>query len=82
MRGLLWTEEYYPIRWFKDSLVEEGEKDFELPSMGDQRKERVLWLGRRLAVSGNWLTWDEKARTFGVAERFAASAEDISLEAV
>lgn len=79
MRGLIYTEDYYPISWFRDSKVEEDEKYFELASMTDARKERLLWIGRRLAVSGKWLTWDNEARKFGVTEPYAATAEDVVL---
>ena len=76
LRGLVYTEDYYPVSWFKESKVEEDEKYFELPSMADQRKERILWLGRRLAASGKWLTWDDRTRKFGVAEPYAGDAKD------
>lgn len=80
LRGLIYTEDYYPISWFKDSKVEEDEKYFELASMTDQRKERLLWLGRRLAASSKWLTWENATRKFGVAEPYSNGAEDILLE--
>jgi len=80
LQGLIYTEDYYPISWFRDSKVEEDEKYFELASMTDQRKERLLWLGRRLATSGRWLTWDNETRQFGVAEPYANDAEDVPLE--
>jgi hypothetical protein len=82
VRGLLYAESLYPDNWYRDARVEEDEKQFELPSMTDQRKERILWLGRRLARSGRWLTWKESTQKFGVAEPFAASGEGISLETV
>ena len=71
LRGLIYTEGYYPISWFRNSKVEEDEKYFELASMTNQRKERLLWLGRRLATSGQWLIWDNETRQFGVAEPYA-----------
>jgi hypothetical protein len=78
MRGLIYTQDYYPVSWFKDSKLEENEKWFELASTDHQRKERLLWLGRRLATSGQWLTWDNATRQFGVAESYA----NLSLESV
>jgi hypothetical protein len=80
LRGLVYAEDYYPVSWFRGSKVEEDEKYFELASMIDQRKERLLWLGRRLAASGRWLTWDTAAREFGVTESYANDAEDIPPE--
>jgi hypothetical protein len=82
MRGLVYAENLFPENWYRDARVEEDEKQFELPSMTDQRKERILWLGRRMARTGTHLTWNESTRQFGVAEAFAAKGEDISLEAV
>ncbi|CAG9996048.1 unnamed protein product [Clonostachys byssicola] len=71
MRSLVYTEDYLPSQWFKDSKVEEDEKQFELASMVDQRKERLLWLGRRIASTGRWLTWNDTSRRFGVADEWA-----------
>jgi hypothetical protein len=68
MRGLIYAENVFPENWFRDARVEEDEKHFELPSMTDQRKERILWLGRRMAGNGTHLTWNESTRQFGVAE--------------
>lgn len=82
MRGLIYAEDLFPENWYRDARVEEDEKQFELPSMTDQRKERILWLGRRIARTNKHLTWNESTRQFGVAEAFAAKGEDISLEAV
>ncbi|VUC30414.1 unnamed protein product [Clonostachys rosea] len=71
MRSLVYTEDYLPSKWFKESKVEEDEKQFELASMVDQRKERLLWLGRRIASTGRWLTWNDLSRRFGVADEWA-----------
>jgi hypothetical protein len=82
MRGLVYAENLFPENWYRDARVEEDEKQFELPSMTDQRKERILWLGRRMAGNGTHLTWNESTRQFGVAEACAAKGEDVSLDAV
>jgi hypothetical protein len=82
MSGLLYAEKYYPAYWFKNSQVEEDEKKFELLSMIDQRKERILWLGRRLARSGQWLTWSESARTFHMVQPFSSGMMDTNSEGV
>lgn len=76
MRGLVYTEDYYPESWFKDCALEEDEKLIELASMTEARTERVLWLGRRIAESGKWLQWNEESRNFNVAEGFAISSDD------
>lgn len=62
MRGLIYTEEYFPLKWFSGEAVEEDEKYFEQASMVDARKERILWIGRQIASVGKWLLWDENAR--------------------
>ncbi|KAK4069273.1 hypothetical protein Trihar35433_5852 [Trichoderma harzianum] len=62
MRGLIYTEEYFPLKWFSGEVVEEDEKYFEQASMVDARKERILWIGRQIASVGKWLLWDENAR--------------------
>ena len=79
MRGLVYTEDYYPASWFHDSQVEEDEKYFELASMMNPRKERLLWIGRRLASSNSWLTWDVVARKFGVTRPYSDAAPDVQL---
>src|SRR5436190_774706 len=54
MRGLLWVE--YPDEWFPTSRISDDEKYFEVASMTESRKERVLWLGCRIAEAGKWLS--------------------------
>jgi hypothetical protein len=80
LRGLVFAEGIFPSTWFTENPVEEDEKQFELPSMTETRRERLLWLGRRIAASGRWLTWDSSVRRFGVTEDYAVDVEDISLE--
>lgn len=46
------------LSWFRDSKVEEDERYFELGLMTDAKMERLLLIGRKLAVNGNCLTWD------------------------
>ncbi|KAK2036772.1 hypothetical protein LZ31DRAFT_482855 [Colletotrichum somersetense] len=68
-RGLLWVDGYYPDDWFA-SKMDDDERYFEMPSMTEERQERCLWLGCRLASSGNWLTYDKSTRQFGVPSRY------------
>ncbi|UKZ82461.1 hypothetical protein TrVFT333_010250 [Trichoderma virens FT-333] len=70
MRGLIYTEEYFPLKWFSGETVEEDEKYFEQASMVDARKERILWIGRQIASVGKWLLWDEKSAKFTVADEY------------
>lgn len=52
IRGLSWAKKYFPDDWFsKDG---EEEKYHELPSLGEQRKEIILWLA--CTISSN--TWN------------------------
>lgn len=66
MRGLLFTKEYYPADWFSEHDMEEDEKLFEVPSLATTRCERILWIARRLAETGDWLIWDDNEREFTV----------------
>ncbi|GJC89518.1 telomerase-binding protein EST1A [Colletotrichum liriopes] len=68
-RGLLWVDKYYPDDWFIRQ-VDYDEKYLELPSMTEERQDRCLWLGCRLASSGNWLTYDKSTRQFGVPPQY------------
>lgn len=48
IRGLIWTEEYLPAKWF-DKGHDEEERYLELASTARMRSERVLRLGYRLS---------------------------------
>jgi hypothetical protein len=77
MRGLLYSEDYFPNDWFRNDKVDEDEKYFELASMSEERKDRILSLGRRIATSGSWLTWNEDARKFWVTEKYDVPLDNI-----
>ena len=70
LRGLLWADKLYPPDWFSTDKVDDDEKTFELPSMTEDRKERVLWLGHRLAAYGKWMTYDRETKQFSVTAQF------------
>ncbi|KAF5696190.1 Telomerase-binding EST1A [Fusarium globosum] len=70
MRGLIYAEDYFPNGWFSNDKIDEDEKYFELPSVSEERKSRILSLGYRIASSGNWLLWNEKTRQFEVPEKY------------
>ncbi|OBR08468.1 methyltransferase domain-containing protein [Colletotrichum higginsianum IMI 349063] len=76
-RGLLWVDKYYPDDWFTTAKFDDDEKYFEVASMAQERRERCLWLGCRLASSGNWLTYDRATREFGVPARFEMDVGEI-----
>ena len=46
------------------------EKMRELPSMADERRQRILWLGREIAAHGKWLVWDEEMGMFSVTKQY------------
>ncbi|KAJ2982586.1 hypothetical protein NQ176_g1283 [Zarea fungicola] len=66
MRGLQLSADYFPKDWFSSDRLEEDEKMFELPSLGDERRQRVLWLARRISTLGKWMVWDKAADKFTV----------------
>jgi hypothetical protein len=64
VRGLLFTEGYFPEGWFANGQFDEEEKYHELPSMTAERKERILWIGvTRIANRGHGLDFDGKRFT-------------------
>jgi hypothetical protein len=70
MRGLIYTEEYFPLKWFAGEAVEEDEKYFEQASMVDSRKERILWIGKQISSLNRWLIWDAESAKFTVPREF------------
>ncbi|KAL2136016.1 hypothetical protein VTI74DRAFT_5903 [Chaetomium olivicolor] len=70
MRGFPWVERYFPGGWFDtDERVDDDDKYLELASMILERRNRVLWLGARIAAregGGKWLTFDPKTKMFSV----------------
>ncbi|RYP60495.1 hypothetical protein DL771_010497 [Monosporascus sp. 5C6A] len=77
MKGLLWVEDYFPNDWFSNEKIDDDEKYFEMKSMTEERKERVLWLGCRVAKHGKWLVYDENLHQFqAVAKYQGRVAED------
>jgi hypothetical protein len=49
MRGLNWAQHYFPAEFFSGQIVDEDERNLELPSHAPPRAERCLWLGVQLA---------------------------------
>jgi hypothetical protein len=64
IRGLLYTEKFYPEKWFLNEKTDEEEKYHELPSMVDQRREHILWLGCHIANAGPWMRFDSSRPKF------------------
>ncbi|OAQ99162.1 hypothetical protein LLEC1_01234 [Akanthomyces lecanii] len=70
MRGLELSKNYFPPDWFSSKKIEDDEKMFEPPSLGDERRQRLLWLGRRICGLGEWIAWDEDSARFTVNAEF------------
>lgn len=80
LRGMLWTDSLFPIDWFSSDKVDEDEKSFELPSMTEIRRERVLWLGWKLASHGKWIVYDQESKQFNATPNFHREPQDFSAE--
>jgi hypothetical protein len=72
MHGLLWTDRYFPEGFLANEKIDEEEKYHELPSMTAERKERILWIGRRISNRGHGLVFNGK--------RFSAPGTGLQLE--
>ena len=57
IRGLVWAAYYYPSDFFTGQVVDEDERQLELPSHAAPRAERCLWLGARIASVSFELDW-------------------------
>ncbi|KAH6885374.1 hypothetical protein B0T10DRAFT_94127 [Thelonectria olida] len=80
MRGLAYADGYFPHGWFINEKIDESEKYFELSSMVEERKERILYLGYQIAAQQKWLTFDEATRRFSVVKIYDVKVEDIPLD--
>ncbi|OTA99254.1 hypothetical protein M426DRAFT_27666 [Hypoxylon sp. CI-4A] len=78
MKGLVWVDKYFPVDWFSNDKIDDDEKYFEVPSITDDRKERILWLGCRIAKCGKWLTYDEQLHQFGVTSEFEKEINEVA----
>ncbi|RGP79609.1 hypothetical protein FLONG3_2357 [Fusarium longipes] len=70
MRGLLYSEDYLPNEMFSNDKIDEDEKYFELASMAEERRDRILSLGCSIATSGSWLIWNEETNQFSPASKY------------
>ncbi|UNI16681.1 hypothetical protein JDV02_003095 [Purpureocillium takamizusanense] len=77
LRGLLFAEDFFPKGWFDNEKLDETDRYLEAASKTLDRQERILWIGRRIADSGRWLTWDDKARRFGVDSKYDFELEGL-----
>ncbi|KAJ2896494.1 hypothetical protein MKZ38_005482 [Zalerion maritima] len=61
MRGLVYTQGYYPADFFPES-VDDEDKYFEAPCMMEYRKDRILYLGCDIARKSALLYYDKYSR--------------------
>ena len=65
MRGLKWTEGYFPDMWFVNENVEVEKHYMEAESMrAEHRPERVLWLGVQLTKTTDRIAYDPSTHRF------------------
>ncbi|KAI1137393.1 hypothetical protein F5Y05DRAFT_413950 [Hypoxylon sp. FL0543] len=81
MKGLVWVDKYFPNDWFSNDKIDDDEKYFEVASMTDDRKERILWLGCRIAKLAKWLTYDETLHQFGVVPAYEKEIDNVAKDA-
>ncbi|KAI1273702.1 hypothetical protein F5Y07DRAFT_411174 [Xylaria sp. FL0933] len=81
LQGLVFVDQYHPSDWFADDKIDDDEKYFETASMTDVRKDRILWLGCKIAQSGKGLTYDEGTNQFGVFPEYEKEIDEISKDA-
>ncbi len=74
MRGLELSKNYFPDDWFSNKKLEDDEKMFEPPSLGDERRQRLLWLGRRICSLGNWIEWNKDSGRFTANSAYGKDA--------
>jgi hypothetical protein len=70
LKGFHFVEPYHPADLFSKIKIDDDEKYFEMPSMMEVRKQRILWLAHKIARTGAWLTWDDTANRFGVNAKY------------
>lgn len=76
LRGHIWTESLFPADHFSSGKVDYNEKTFELASMTEIRRERVLWLAVLLASYGTWIIYDGEQKQFRATAEFHQERPD------
>ncbi|KAJ5573912.1 DNA/RNA-binding domain E.t1.c1-type [Penicillium hispanicum] len=77
IRGQAWSQLYYPEHFFRGAPSEDDRPVIEEASTVIPRKHRCLWLGRRIATFGRWITYSQalKFEATPLAHEFAPVAE-------
>ncbi len=68
LRGLLWTDRYYPTDFFTDDRTPVAERYAENFWLGPRRLIRILWLGVRIARNSEILCYDVGTHQFSVGQ--------------
>ena len=66
-RRLVRMEDLFSLDWSSDFSVDEEERCVEVPSMSDERRERILWLASRLTQLQDTTAYSSRDRTLSYA---------------
>ncbi|EJP69821.1 uncharacterized protein BBA_00690 [Beauveria bassiana ARSEF 2860] len=68
LRGFAFSKGYFPADWFSNEKLEDAEKMFKPPSLGDKRRQRLHWLGHQICSLGTWIKWNTGSSRYTTAE--------------
>ncbi|KAG7145189.1 hypothetical protein HYQ46_006065 [Verticillium longisporum] len=77
MRGMIWTNTYFPSKWFSNDKIDDDEKYFEVASMTEERRIRILWIGCQIARHERWLQYDFKTHQFAVSPEYDENIDEL-----
>ncbi|KAJ5544179.1 DNA/RNA-binding domain E.t1.c1-type [Penicillium frequentans] len=77
IRGQLWSQSYYPERFFEDAPSNDNRPVTEEETTIILRRHRCLWLGVRITTFNRWITYsrDQKFVPTQLAHEYAPIAE-------
>jgi hypothetical protein len=82
-RGFSFSDRYFAVKWFYiKEKIDDDEKYFDVPSMAEQRRKRVVWLGGRMAKSRAWLRVKNvkgKGKRFTVNPEYGVDGGDLEV---
>ncbi|KAH8798379.1 hypothetical protein F5884DRAFT_742980 [Xylogone sp. PMI_703] len=64
LRGLLFSEDYFPPGWFPAEMIDEDDETDRPKSVNNQHRERILWIAIRIAGLGKWLNYERENMEF------------------
>ena len=79
MKGLRWSDGYWPDGWFRDEKIDAEEQLFEVASMVGRRRIRILWLAYRMARRPTWIKYNATINQFQVVPRPQDKDEDVAI---